>query len=199
MAENGDGPHKTVPEVPVGRPFAPGHDARRNAGGRPRGLAAAARDALGNDGHDLIAFFSAVMRGDRAFLGERRPIALRDRMEAARWLADRAYGKPPQTVTIADLEQEQREKTMAVLQGARELPEHLKDQIRAWFTERRERHLTEQRETAERRMLSFMPDRNGDGLGDSPAAARLGPRDSIRSAAEHRTGTPGLPSPRTPD
>jgi hypothetical protein len=169
MAENGDGPHKTAAVLPpVGRPFAPGHDARRNAGGRPRGLAAAARAALGNDGGDLIAFFSAVMRGDRKFLGERRPIALRDRMQAATWLADRAYGKPPQTVAVADLEREQREKTTAALQGARELPEHLKDQIRAWLTERRERHLTEQREAAERRMLAFMPPVGPDGNGEGP-------------------------------
>ena len=153
MTENGDGPHKTAAVLPpVGKPFTPGDDGRRNAGGRPRGLAAAARAAVGDDGNDLIAFFSAIMRGDRAFLGERRPIALRDRMDAARWLADRAYGKPPQTVAVADLEQEQREQTAATLQGARDLPEHLKNQIRAWLIERRERYLAEHREAAEQRI-----------------------------------------------
>jgi|SRR5579859_630078 len=67
--QNGDG-HKTATVLPpAGKPFAQGHDPRRNAGGRPKGLAAVARVAVADDGHDLIEFFSAVMRGDGKALG----------------------------------------------------------------------------------------------------------------------------------
>ena len=48
---------------PTGKPFAPGHDPRRNAGGRPRGLAAQVRQAVG-DGEDLVDFMAAVLNGD---------------------------------------------------------------------------------------------------------------------------------------
>lgn len=77
----------------TGRGFLPGQSG--NPGGRPKGLAAAARGAVGDDGRDLVAFFSAVMRGDRKALGERRPVALRDRMQAATWLADRGSTSRP--------------------------------------------------------------------------------------------------------
>jgi hypothetical protein len=70
MAENGDGPHRTASEVPVGRPFSAGFDARRNAGGRPRGLASLVRQAVG-DGEDLVRFYRAVFDGDAKAIGER--------------------------------------------------------------------------------------------------------------------------------
>jgi hypothetical protein len=93
---NGTGPHSPATKLPTGRPFAAGHDPRRNAGGRPFGLARLAREAVG-DGEDLIRFFTAVLRGDREYLGERR-VGLHDRMQAAMWLADRAFGKAVQVV-----------------------------------------------------------------------------------------------------
>jgi len=86
---NGDATHRTAREQPVGKPFSSGYDARRNPGGRPRGLAAAVRAAVGEDGHDLIEFFSAIVRDDRKTLGLRHPVALRERMQAAVWLSDR--------------------------------------------------------------------------------------------------------------
>lgn len=47
---NGDSPHKSATVLPpVGRPFAAGHDPRRNAGGRPRGLSAAAHAVVGDE------------------------------------------------------------------------------------------------------------------------------------------------------
>ena len=55
-------------------------------------------------------------------------------MAAARWLADRAFGKPPQTVEIADT---QREQTATAVQTPADPPDHLKAGIRAWLLERR--------------------------------------------------------------
>jgi hypothetical protein len=49
--------------------FAPAATTGETPAGDPRGLAAAARAAVGDDGHDLIEFFSAVMRGDGKALG----------------------------------------------------------------------------------------------------------------------------------
>lgn len=77
-------------------------------------------------------------------------------------MADRAYGKPPQTVEIADVEREQQ---IAALQPLADLPDNLKAEIRAWLAERREQYLTQQREEAERRMMGFMPTAGPDGDG----------------------------------
>lgn len=163
--ENGDG-HKTATvQPPLGRPFAPGHDPRRNAGGRPRGLAAAARAAIGNDGSTLIDFFMTVLRGDGRALGVRQ-IPLAARLDAARWLADGAYGKPPQTVEIADVEREQQAAALHAL-AADFTPEE-KATIRAVLLARRERYLAVLRQEAEAKMRSYLPtpgpDGNGDGL-----------------------------------
>jgi hypothetical protein len=92
--------HITALKPQVGRPFLNGQDPRRNAGGRPRGLASLAREAVG-DGHGLVAFFLAVLRGDAEALGERR-ITMRDRLQAAEWLADRGFGKAPIVVEIPE-------------------------------------------------------------------------------------------------
>ena len=164
--DNGDGRHKTAAELPVGRPFVAGHDGRRNAGGRPRGLAATARAAVGDDASDLIAFFSAIMRGDRTFLSERRPIALRDRMQAAMWLADRGWGKAVAVVELPDTTAE----LFTVEQRAelRDLPEDLKDGIRRWLRERSAAYFAQQREEADRRMRSFLPTAAPDTSGDGP-------------------------------
>jgi hypothetical protein len=42
------------------------------------------------------------MRGDRKTLGERRPIGLRERMEAAKFLVDRGWGKAVTVVELPD-------------------------------------------------------------------------------------------------
>lgn len=99
---NGDGPHKTATVLPpLGKPFAPGHDPRRNAGGRPRGLAAMVRRAVG-DGGDLVRFYRAVFDGDAKAIGERRPICLRDRILAGEWLASRGWGRAPIVIEPPD-------------------------------------------------------------------------------------------------
>jgi hypothetical protein len=68
--------------------FAPGQSG--NPGGRPKGLAAYAREQLGDDGKRIFDFMLSVMDNE-----------LEDtklRMDAARWCADRAFGKPVQSV-----------------------------------------------------------------------------------------------------
>jgi CubicO group peptidase (beta-lactamase class C family) len=67
--------HSSEGKLPNGRPFASGHDPRRNLG-RPQGLAKLAREAMG-DGRDLIDFHLAVFRGDSKTLGLRRDHAER--------------------------------------------------------------------------------------------------------------------------
>ena len=56
-----------------------------NPGGRPHGLARAARAAVGDDGERIIAFWLSVMDDEDA--------STRDRLEASRLLADRGWGK----------------------------------------------------------------------------------------------------------
>jgi len=78
--------------APRGRPFPKGQSG--NPGGRPRGLVRAIRDQT-EEGDELVAF---VMR---VFRGEVEGVRLRDRLEAATWLADRGFGKPTQGVELA--------------------------------------------------------------------------------------------------
>jgi hypothetical protein len=47
------------------------------------------------DGDELVAFVVRVFRG------EVEGVKLRDRLEAATWLADRGFGKPTQGVELA--------------------------------------------------------------------------------------------------
>lgn len=155
MTENGDGPHKTAAVLPpVGKPFTPGYDGRRNAGGRPKGLAAAARAAV-CDGQALIEFFSAVMHGDGKALGVRQ-ISLAARMDAARWMADRGWGK---AVTTIEMPTEPATYFTPEQSAAlREMPPELKDGIRRWLEERREAYLARGRAAAEAKMRSYLPD-----------------------------------------
>lgn len=68
-----------------------------NPRGRPRGaagLAAYIKKKLGNDLHDVVDEMAAIALGQRG-------ASPRDRISAAQWLADRAFGKPDQSLAIA--------------------------------------------------------------------------------------------------
>jgi hypothetical protein len=71
-----------------------------NPGGRPKGLAARIR-AETADGALLVETMLNIVRA--------RTIksTARDRIEAVRWLADRAYGRTPETVLTGSLSPEQ--------------------------------------------------------------------------------------------
>ena len=72
----------------VGKPFPKGVSG--NPGGRPRGLAAYVRESTGN-GQEMVDLMTSIMRGETIDGAAPR---IRDRMDAASWLADRAFGKP---------------------------------------------------------------------------------------------------------
>jgi hypothetical protein len=78
--------------IPIGRRFPKGTSG--NPGGRPKGIVRAIREQT-RDGDDLVAFVVRVFRG------EVDGVKLRDRLEAATWLADRGFGKPTQGVELA--------------------------------------------------------------------------------------------------
>ena len=150
--QNDERPHTPAPKMPTGRPFAPGPDPRRNGGGRPQGLARLAREAVGDDGENLVRFFTAVLRADRNYLGERR-IALRDRMAA--WLADRAFGKAVQVIEIPEDPKE--EQIHVMRQQIVEMPPALREQLGRWLLERRNTRLRAEREVVESRVKSMLP------------------------------------------
>ena len=72
----------------VGKPFLKGVSG--NPGGRPRGLAAYVRESTGN-GQEMVDLMTSIMRGETI---DGIAPRIRDRMDAASWLADRAFGKP---------------------------------------------------------------------------------------------------------
>jgi hypothetical protein len=74
----------------TGHGFVPGRSG--NAGGRPRGLARRVRELVGDDGAAIAEVVLRVMLDER----ERT----RDRLEAARFLADRGWGKAVQTLEV---------------------------------------------------------------------------------------------------
>ena len=75
----------------TGRGFVPGRSG--NPGGRPKGPTRRVRELVGDHGTAIAEFMYAVMADEGARTA--------DRLEAARWLADRGFGKSLQAVEVA--------------------------------------------------------------------------------------------------
>src|SRR5262249_51192104 len=78
----------------IGHPGGPKPGRPRGAKNRaPLGLAAYVRDQT-LDGRELADFHLSILRGHVPGAPKKEQPRLRDRMEAADWLADRAFGRP---------------------------------------------------------------------------------------------------------
>lgn len=86
-----------------------GDVSRFNRGGKVPGLAAQIR-ALSQDGTVIARFVMSLVTGD-----EPAPPAVR--LDAARWLAERAYGKTPDLVVTASATTEQARALMEAADG----------------------------------------------------------------------------------
>ena len=75
----------------TGRGFTPGQSG--NPGGRPKGLARRVRELVGDNGEAIAAFMFELMSDDSARNA--------DRIEAAKWLGDRGFGRPIQGVDLS--------------------------------------------------------------------------------------------------
>ena len=67
----------------TGKGFTPGVSG--NPGGRPKGLGRRVRELVGDDGHEIAEFMFSLMADPRARNA--------DRIDAAKWLADRGFGR----------------------------------------------------------------------------------------------------------
>jgi hypothetical protein len=68
-----------------------------NPGGKPKGLASRVREAT-SDGETLVTFFQGI-------LGGTIKCNARDRIEAAKWLADRGWGRAVETSVQVEADQ----------------------------------------------------------------------------------------------
>lgn len=103
----------------TGRGFAPGRSG--NPGGRPKGLTRRVRELVGDDGTAIAEFMYAVMADDGARTA--------DRLEAARWLADRGFGKSHQSVEVALEAQERVDVEAFAAFAAKYLPPSALDEL----------------------------------------------------------------------
>ena len=83
-------PKSTRPGGVTGKGFVPGQSG--NPGGRPRGLARRVRELVGDDGDEIVRFMFDVMSNPKARMA--------DRIEAARWLGDRGFGRSVQPIDL---------------------------------------------------------------------------------------------------
>lgn len=74
----------------TGAGFSPGVSG--NPGGRPKGLSRRVRELVGEDGGAIADNMVSVMTDERARTA--------DRLEAAKWLADRGFGRSVQALEI---------------------------------------------------------------------------------------------------
>lgn len=112
-AAEAENSHETASPRPgepgAGRPFQPGTTG--NPGGRPKGIASKVRELFDDDdGETIIRFLQGVMAGEVVTINvdakngaQTRSYAkanVKERLEAAKLLMERGWGKPPQFAPI---------------------------------------------------------------------------------------------------
>ena len=80
----------TRPGGVTGAGFPPGVSG--NPGGRPKGLSRRVRELVGEDCEAIAVYMLSVMRDEKARTA--------DRLEAAKWLAERGFGRSVQTLDL---------------------------------------------------------------------------------------------------